>query len=80
MGPAMPSVKTEVDTCPLGAWQGRLVWGEEEFSSLCANSIHFLLFPKADDVTSPSSSPPLWPIFSLAHSILDFRLPCSATM
>lgn len=38
---------------------------------MCANSIHFLLFPKADDVTSPSSSPPLWPIFSWAPQHLE---------
>lgn len=38
--------------------------GEEEFSSVCANSIHFLLFLKASDVTHPSSLPPFWPIFS----------------
>lgn len=37
---------------------------EEEFSSVCANSIRFLLFPKAGDVTHSSSIPPLWPIFS----------------
>lgn len=29
--------------------------GEEEFSSVCANSVHFLLFLKASDVTHPSS-------------------------
>lgn len=37
---------------------------EEEFSSVCANSICFLLFPKAGDVTYSSSIPLLRPIFS----------------
>lgn len=78
---AMPLIKVEVDPCLPGAWQGQLVWREETFSSVCANSIHFLLFPKAGDVTSPSSSPPLWPIFSLAPQLLKrLRPPCSATM
>lgn len=81
IGPAMRLVKAEVDPCLPGAWQGQLVWREEAFSSVCANSIHFLLFPKAGDVTSPSSSPPLWPIFSLAPQLLKrLRPPCSATM